>query len=181
MKLTKRIIAALVGVIGILLIGSLLISPRWQVERSIDISVAPGVVFPYINNLSKWQEWTSWYQRVPKPETHYSGPEEGVGARSAWQDASGQGELGIAMSVSDWGITYDLSFEHGEFTSRGEILLAPIAQGNGTRVTWRNHGDSGMSPVAKYFQLFMNPKIGADFQQSLENLKLKLEAIPKTA
>ena len=53
MKLTKRIIAALAGVIGILLIGSLLISPRWQVERSIDISVAPGVVFPYINNLSK--------------------------------------------------------------------------------------------------------------------------------
>lgn len=180
-KIVKISLGAIVGLIAVLLLGSLLIPSRWQVERSIDISVAPGVVFPYVNNLSKWPEWTSWYQREPKPVTRYSGPEEGVGAHSAWQDASGQGEMGITVSVSDWGITYDLSFERGEFVARGEILLAPIAQGNGTRITWRTRGDSGMNPLAKVFQLVVNRKIGADFQQSLDNLKRKLEAIPKNA
>lgn len=181
MKFVKISLGVLVGIIVLLLAGSLLIPSRWQVERNIDMGVAPGVVFPYVNNLRKWPEWTSWYQHEPKPVTQYSGPEEGVGARSHWQDASGQGEMNISMSVSDWGITYDLSFEHGEFSARGEILLRPIMQGGGTRITWRLHGDSGMNPVVKYFQLYMNPKIGADFQQSLERLKDKLEAIPKNA
>ncbi len=178
-KIVKISLGVLAGLIAVLLLGSLLISPRWQVERSIDISVAQDVVFPYVNNLSKWPEWTSWYQHEPKPVTHYSGPPEGVGARSAWQDASGQGEMGISVSVPDWGITYDLSFEHGEFVARGEILLAPMAQGSGTRVTWRTRGDSGMNPLAKYFQLVMNRLIGADFQKSLGNLKRMLEAAPK--
>ncbi len=181
MKIVKISLGVLAGVIVLLLLGSLLIPSRWQVERSIDIGVAPGVVFPYINNLSKWPEWTSWYRREPKPLTHYSGPEEGAGARSAWQDASGQGEMGITVSVPDWGITYDLSFGHGEYTARGEIMLAPLDQGNATRVTWRTRGDSGMNPLAKYFQRAMNPRIDADLQQSLEQLKRLLEAIPKNA
>lgn len=181
MKIVKISLGVLGSVIALLLLGSLLIPSRWQVERSINIDVAPGVVFPYVNNLSKWPQWTSWYQREPKPVTHYSGPEEGVGARSSWQDASGQGEMGITVSVTDWGITYDLSFEQGEFVARGEILLAPMAQGSATRVTWRTRGDNGMNPLAKYFQLVMGRMIGADFQQSLERLKHILEAIPKNA
>ena len=181
MKIVKISLGVLAGVIALLLLGSLLLPSRWQVERSIDIGVAPGVVFPYVNNLSKWPEWTSWYRREPRPVTQYSGPEEGVGARSTWQDASGQGEMDITVSVPDWGITYNLSLGHGEFVARGEILLAPIDQGSGTRVTWRTRGDSGMNPLAKYVQLFMNPMIAADFQQSLERLKQVLEAIPKNA
>ena len=181
MRLIKISLGMLAGLVVLLLAGSLLIPPHWQVERSIDIGVTPGVVFPYVNNLRKWPQWTRWYQREPKPVTQYSGPEEGVGAHSSWQDANGQGEMGITVSVSDWAITYDLSFEHGEYAARGEILLRPIMQGSGTRVTWRTHGDSGMNPVTKYFQLYMNRKIGADFQQSLESLKSKLEAIPKNA
>lgn len=181
MKIVRISLAVLAGVIALLLLGSLLLPSRWQVERSIDIGVAPGVVFPYVNNLRKWPEWTSWYQREPRPVTQYSGPEEGVGARSTWQDASGQGEMDITVSVPDWGVTYNLSFEHGEFVARGEILLAPIDQGSGTRVTWRTRGDSGMNPLARYFQLFMKPMIAADFQQSLERLKQVLEAIPKNA
>jgi hypothetical protein len=181
MKIVKISLAVPAGVIALLLLGSLLLPSRWQVERSIDIGVAPGVVFPYVNDLGKWPEWTSWYQREPKPVTQYSGPSAGAGARSTWQDAGGQGEMGITVSVPDWGITYDLSFEHGEFVARGEILLAPIDQGSGTRVTWRTRGDSGMNPLARYFQRVMSRRTGADFQQSLERLKQMLEAMPKNA
>ena len=37
-------------------------------------------------------------------------------------------------------------------------------------------GETGMNPVAKYFILLMDYGIGADFEQSLANLKRKLEA-----
>ncbi len=73
----------------------------------------------------------------------------------------------ITVSVPDWGMTYNLSFEHGD------ILLAPVA--DGTHVTWRMRGEVGMNPMAKYFAVLMDYRIGADFEQSLTNLKRKLE------
>ena len=173
MKILKISLGVIVGLALLLFLGSLLLPSQWQVERSIHIKAVPAEVFPYANNLTKWPEWTAWYQGEPPPVTRYSGPEAGVGAMSEWQDASGQGEMTITVSVPDWGMTYNLSFEHGEFTAHGEILLAPVA--DGTHVTWRMRGEVGMNPVAKYFALLMDYRIGADFEQSLANLKRKLE------
>ena len=173
MKILKISLGLIVGLVLLLLLGSLLLPSQWRVERSLHIKAPPAEVFPYVNNLTRWPEWTAWHQAEPQPVTRYSGPEAGVGAMSEWQDASGQGEMTITVSVPDWGMTYNLSFEHGEFTAHGEILLAPIA--DGTHVTWRMRGEVGMNPVAKYFALLMDYRVGADFEQSLVNLKRKLE------
>ena len=121
MKVFKISLGFIVGLVLLLLLGSLWLPSQWQVERSMRIKAVPAEVFPYVNNLTKWPEWTVWYQGEPQPVTRYSGPESGVGAMSEWQDASGQGEMAITVSVPDWGMTYNLSFEHGEFTAHGEI------------------------------------------------------------
>lgn len=173
MKALKIGIGVVIGAVALLLVLSLLLPSRWQVERSIDIQAPAAVVFPFINTLKKWPDWTAWYQRDPKPQTEYSGPESGIGAQSRWQDPSGQGAMIITASIPAQGITYDLDFNQGEFLAKGEFVLS--AAGDGTRVTWRTSGDVGMNPIGRYFALAMDRMMGPDFEQSLANLKRKLE------
>ncbi len=65
MKVLKISLGLIVGLVLLLLLGSLLLPSQWQVERSLRVKAAPAEVFPYVNNLSKWPEWTAWYQSEP--------------------------------------------------------------------------------------------------------------------
>lgn len=173
MKTLKVVFGSLVIFILLALVISLFLPSKWTVERKVEIQAAAADVFPYINNLRKWPEWTVWYQREPKPQTEYSGPEQGVGARSAWSDPSGSGELTITASEPNAGVEYTMEMNQGEFSSRGAIRLSPSPLG--TMVTWTLSGDVGMNPIGRYFVLGIDKMVGPDFENGLANLKRKLE------
>lgn len=56
----------------------------------------------------------------------------------------------------------------------GDLKFAP--EGAGTKVTWDMNGNAGMSPVFRWFGLFMDRMIGPDFEAGLNNLKKLAEA-----
>jgi hypothetical protein len=176
MPRVKRIAIA-VGVFLLLFAAiGFLLPTAWQVERQVVIAAPAASVFPYINSLKRWREWTVWYQRNPELKTEYSGPEAGVGATSRWTDEDGRGALKIMQSEGNGLVAYTLLLNGGQFVLHGQITL--LAEGAGTRVVWSATGATGRHPLARYAGLFTGLWVGSDLADSLALLKQKLEAKP---
>jgi hypothetical protein len=174
MQRLKRILIASVAFVLLLFAIGFLLPSAWQVERSVVIRASAPTIFPYLNSLKQWREWTVWYQQHPDMKTEYSGPDAGVGATSRWIGADGRGVMKIMQSEQNRFVAYTLLFNAGEFRTDGTLTLLP--EGEGTRVLWRAAGEIGRSPVNRYFALFLGHRIGADFEDSLTALKQKLES-----
>ena len=176
MKALKKIILAVLLIPMALVVVSLFLPSTYRVERSVAINGGPGAVFPYINTLKRWHEWTAWTViKYPDMKVSFSGPEAGVGASYSWEGKSnGRGTLNVTRSEPDKSIGYDLDFENGKYVSKGAITLEPI--GESVSVTWSNEGNLGWNPVSRFFGLFMDKMMGPDFEEGLRNLQKKVEA-----
>ena len=173
MQSLKRILIASVAFVLLLLAIGFLLPSAWQVERSVVIHAPAPVIFPYLNSLKQWREWTVWYQQHPDMKTEYSGPDAGVGATSRWNDEDGRGVMKVMQSEPNRFVAYTLLLNAGQFRADGTLSLIP--EGEGTRVVWGAAGEIGRSPVNRYFALILGRRIGADFDDSLTRLKQKLE------
>lgn len=176
MKALKKILVIILLVPILLLLGSLFLPSTYRVERSLIMQAKPEAVFPYLNTLTKWPDWTPWtVTKYPDMKISFEGPEAGVGAIYSWEGKStGQGTLKLTRSEPDKGLSYDLAFDHGKLLSTGVIHIEPL--GEGVKVTWSNEGDLGRNPVSRYFGVMMDRMIGPDFEQGLRNLQKKVEA-----
>jgi hypothetical protein len=164
--------------VGLLLVSFFLPS-KYRVVRSISMKAPAEIVFAHINSLNTWPTWTAWtVARYPDMQLSFSGPDSGVGATYTWSGkSSGQGTLTIIRSEPAKEIGYELVFENGKFKSHGAITLEPA--NDHLNVTWTNEGDLGSNPIARYFGLMMDRRMGSDFMQGLVNLKQKFEAAPR--
>jgi hypothetical protein len=182
MRALKKIILAVLLIPIVLVIVSLFLPSKYRVERRVTISAKPGAVFPYINTLKRWPEWTAWtvanYPGMKIGFDYFAGPEAGVGASYIWEDKStkhtGPGTLKITSSKPDKGISYDLDFENRTYVSKGVITLEP--SGEAVTVIWSNEGNLGWNPVSRFFGLFMDKMMGPDFEEELRNLQKRVEA-----
>lgn len=168
-RVTLLVILLLSGFLG----AGFLLPTVWQVERQVWIHAPPAAVFPYLNNLRKWRDWTVWYRHDPPPSTEYSGPDQGVGATSRWTDADTHGVMKIMESKPDRLVDYTLLLGGGEFALSGSLTLQP--EENGTRVIWRAGSETGNNPLDRYFGAIVKFRVGRDVDRSLALLREKLE------
>lgn len=173
----KKLVLVLFGLFILVTVVGFLLPSDYDVERSIVIQGDSATIFPYINNLQKWQAWTPWNKETyPTMIQTYSGPEEGVGAKSAWTDEkSGNGDLEIKTSDPEKGITYELHFD-GYSTSQCRIDMEKVE--GGVKVTMGMKGDMGGNPYTKYFGLMMDGAMGGEFEKGLKDLKMVVEKRP---
>jgi len=169
-----RILAATLALLLVPLAGAWLLPAEWQVERSVLIHAPAAKIFPHLNNLKRWREWTVWYARTPGMQVEYEGPDAGVGATSRWKDQDGRGALKIVRSDADRRVEYLLLLDGGRYEMNGLLLLVPEAEA--TRVTWRTSGVTAGSPLLRYVSLLMTVWLSRDFDASLARLKDQLEA-----
>jgi hypothetical protein len=176
MNALKKVILAVLLLPIVLVVVSLFLPSTYRVERRVTINAKPGAVFPHINTLKLWPEWTAWTtEKYPDMKASLTGPETGMGASYSWEGkSSGRGTLKITRSEPDKSIGYDLDFENGKYVSKGAITLEPV--GESVSVTWSNEGDLGWNPVSRFFGLFMDKMMGPDFEEGLRNLQKKVEA-----
>ena len=174
MKLLKRIVLIVLLLPVVLLIVSLFLPSKYHVERSVVIKAPTATIFPWINNPSRWPEWTAWTtEKDPTLTYAYSGPVEGAGAASEWTSQKmGSGSMKFTSADPQKGIRFDLSFDGGKFQSKGALLLDPV--GDSTKVTWSNDGELGGNPIFRYLGLFMDKMVGRDYEEGLEKLRRKL-------
>jgi hypothetical protein len=176
MKVLKKAVLIILLIPIALVVVSLFLPSAYRVERRVTMNARADVVFPRINNLKQWPEWTAWnVTKYPDMKISFAGPEAGVGASYSWEGkSSGRGALKLTRSEPDKGVGYNLEFENGKYLSKGAIALEPI--GEAVNVTWSNEGDLGWNPLSRCFGLFMDALMGPDLEEGLRNLQRKVEA-----
>lgn len=165
-----------IGIVLIVFVAVGFMLPRSaHVERSITINSTPEKVFGYVNNFREFNTWSPWAKRDPETQYRYSGPDAGVGATMAWQSSDpsvGKGSQRIIASEPGKRVVVALDFDDHHATAY--YVLVP--EGDITRVTWGFDSDLGMNPIARYFGLFFDKMIGADYEQGLGFLKARVES-----
>lgn len=175
MRILMKTLLVIVALVVIAAVVGFFLPSSYKVERSASIKAKPDVVFPYLNNLKRWPEWTAWTkERFPDMSIAFAGPEAGVGATYSWEGESvGRGTLKITGSEPGKSIDYDLDFDGGKYLSKGTLKLAE--EGDVVKVTWTNEGALGNNPVNRYFGLLMDKFLGPDFEAGLKNLQKQVE------
>jgi uncharacterized protein YndB with AHSA1/START domain len=166
---TLLILLVLLVAVGLLLPSSA------EVERSIVIDAPPAQVFPHLNSMRAFHEWSPWAEIDPQTRYEFAGPEQGVGSRMTWHSGDqrvGQGSQQIVESVAARRVVTQLEFgDQGD--GRATFLLEP--QGDGTLVRWQFRTEFGWDLFGRYVGLMMDSMIGAAYDKGLKDLKTRVE------
>jgi uncharacterized protein YndB with AHSA1/START domain len=173
MKVVKWMLIVVVGLVAVFLVGAMLITPTYKVERGIVINAPAKKIYPLVADPKAWKRWSIWDQREPNMKVAYSGAPAGQGAKWAWESKDGKGSMEFTAAEPDKSLRYLLTFIDMGTTSTGAFTFRP--EGNGTRVSWTNEGDMGGNPMMRWFAPFMEKMIGPDFDGGLANLKALAE------
>ena len=149
---------------------------QFAVSRSILIDAARAEVFPHVNNLRQWENWSPWAKLDPNAKSEFEGAQEGIGALMRWDGNKdvGQGSMEIIESIP------------AEFIKFQLIFLKPMAATNYatfrfdvdndmTKVTWTMTGHNNFAAKAVGLVMNCDKMIGGYFEQGLASLKAVAE------
>jgi carbon monoxide dehydrogenase subunit G len=162
----------LLGILAAVAVG---LPAHVTVTRAKSISAPESAVFPYLNNLHRFSEWSPWQLRDPQLAVTYAGPEQGKGATIQWtsqKPSIGTGSMEITESEPNRNIDLVVNFNGLEGT--GAFSVVP--DGSGSKVTWSFGFDSGTSPLKRWKALMIDGFVGAEYQAGLDRLKEKIES-----
>ena len=143
----------------------------YHVERSTTVDAPAATVFAQIDDLSVWKEWSPWEKKDPAMKRSFSGPQDGKGARYAWEGKkAGAGSMEITEAKPSSQVSLRLDFTK-PFKANNLVDFTMVARGDSTDVTWEMHGP--MSFVSKIMHVVINTDrmVGKDFDKGLANLK----------
>ena len=176
----KKIFLVLAALIVVFVIVVALQPAAFRVQRSITIAAPPSTVFPHVNDVHQFQEWSPWAKIDPNTKMTYEGPAAGTGAKFSWagNNQVGEGAMSVTDSRPNEKIEFKLEFKKPfEATNTADFTFQP--EGDKTSVTWGMNGTKNF--VMKAFGLFMDcdKMIGPDFEKGLASLKNISEAEAK--
>jgi uncharacterized protein YndB with AHSA1/START domain len=175
--LIKRFIIGFAALLVVLVLVSQVLPGAVHVERRIAINAAPEVVFPFVNSPRQTEEWSPWLERDRNAALKYEGPDAGVGAKLIWRSdvpEVGAGTFTVTESKPNALVRVALTFEgHGDATAYHQLTSTT----SGTIVVWGFDVTLSRNPVERYFGLFFDSMIGADYERGLANLKNVVERI----
>jgi uncharacterized protein YndB with AHSA1/START domain len=171
MRFVKKIFFGLLVLVAVLAGVAFLLPREVAVSRAITIAAPPEAVFPYINDLKKFNAWSPWAKIDPKTVYKFEGPASGKGQKVSWSSTHehvGTGSQQIIESIANKHVRTALDFgDHG--TAKASFDLAPVK--GGTRVTWGFKTDTGNNPLLRWMGLMMDGWIGEQYEKGLHNLK----------
>jgi hypothetical protein len=169
-----RLVLGILVLVAILAAVAVGLPPHVTVARSVVINAPEYAVFPYLDNLHRFADWSPWSARDPQLRVSYSGPESGTGAEIQWtsEKASiGTGSMKITESEPSRHIALAVNFNGLEGTSAYE--LAP--SGSGSKVTWSFGYDTGSNPLRRWKGLMLDGFVGSEYSAGLNKLKARIE------
>ena len=176
-KILFIIAGSLISLLAILYIVSLFLPSTYKIETTVVVKAQSEDIFPFIDNLKSWQEWTVWNKAQDSSLVNtYDGPSNGEGAILNWKGKKlGEGYLKITLSRPVKELEYEMGLFKGSFKIHGKFSF--VINVEGTKVTWTNNGDVGSNPIARYFLAFsdLDKVIAPDYKKGLTNLKTLVE------
>ena len=179
MKIVKRILLGIAGVIVLLLVIGLFIKRDYTVSREITINEPVETVFNYVVLLKNQDHYSKWAIMDPNMKKEYKGTDGTVGFVSGWDSQNkdlGKGEQEITKIEPDKRIDYELRFYRPfEAVEQAYMTTEPIGQ-DSTHVVWGFDGH--LNYPVNLMLLFVNfdKILGADLQGGLKRLKHQLES-----
>lgn len=171
----KKVFGGMGLIIVIILIWAAFRPENMTVSREVTIKSTPEKLFPFINNSKKSNAWMPWSESDPTVQFQYSGPEEGLGAKSSWTGKEmGVGEAEVIESNPNQSVKTQLTYtEPFEMSQLAEVSLLP--QGQETVVKWSVSGKQNY--LFKLIGIFFSSDqmIGKEFERGLSRLKVLAE------
>jgi hypothetical protein len=177
-RLLRIVFFAVAALVGLILVVGLFLPTTAHVERSIVTGASPDTVYGIVSGFRRFNEWSPWFDLDPQAQYTYTGPESGVGATMAWASdpsKAGSGTQEIVAVEPGRSVTTRLDFgPQGQATA--QMTIEP--DGAGSRVTWAFDTSFEGDFLGRYFGLFFDRWIGADYEKGLARLKAIAEATP---
>lgn len=174
MKILKRILFIILGIVVLLLITALFVNKDYTVERAVVINKPKQEVFDYVKLLENQRNYNIWVMSDPDVRIDQKGADGTVGFVSSWEgEKAGKGEQQIRNLVEGKRIDIDLHFIKPMESDATAWMTTSSVSENATELKW---GMQGHSPYPLNFMNLFVPKIlGDDMDESLSNLKKILE------
>ncbi len=148
----------------------------FTVRRTISINAAPEKIFPFIDDLRKWDSWSPYEKIDPAMKRTYSGAANGKGSVYEWDGdwKVGKGRVEIAETSPPSKVRIKLDMIK-PIEGHNIVDFTLESNGDSTIVTWAMHGPRPY--LSKVIGLFMNMDrmIGKEFEAGLANLKAVAE------
>lgn len=164
----RKIVPLFAGIAAVLVtivaVG-LMLPGTWEAEQTVELQASPSELFPFLADLSRWDDWTVWSEF----ESVVSDPSAGKGATRSWDDAEyGAGRIQLIEVLPLSLVRYRVELEGGGVWIEGEITLEE--RHSGTAVRWLESGDFGWNPLMGYMARRMPESQAAQLLESLERL-----------
>ncbi|MES2591261.1 MAG: SRPBCC family protein [Bacteroidota bacterium] len=178
MKIIKKLLIAVVGLIVLVLIIAIFVKKEYAVEREVVINKPKSEVFEYIKYLKNQDSFSVWAMKDPNMKKEYKGEDGTVGFISAWDSEMkdvGKGEQEIKGIIEGAKVEYELRFIKPFEATDDAYMITEAAADNHTTVKWGFRGK--MDYPMNFMLLFMDMEdmLGKDLQQGLNNLKEQIE------
>lgn len=168
---------SLAALIALLVLFAALKPNEFRVARSRTIAASPSALFPRINDLHRFQDWSPYRERDPQAINEFTGPPAGPGAKFRWSGNNnvGEGSMTIKETVPDRLVRVDLEFVR-PFKGQNVVDFTLEPSGRETNVTWAMTGQYVLASKIVGLFINMDRMIGGDFEQGLAKLKTLAEA-----
>lgn len=173
----KKLLLIPILALGILL-GYISSKPdQFEISREAVFAAGPESLFPQLNNLRKFQDWSPWARIDPECQHTFEGPEAGVGSIHRWSgnDEVGEGSMTILESETNARILSRLDFKKPfEAINMTEFRLVP-EEGGKTRLIWTLNGTNSFIGKLFHHLCGIEAMVGGQFEQGLGQLKQLVE------
>ncbi|MEO6305303.1 MAG: SRPBCC family protein [Bacteroidia bacterium] len=176
MNILITIIAAIVGLIVLLLIIALFIKKETVIEREVIINKSKPEVFEYIKHIKNQDKYSKWNMTDPNMKKEYKGTDGAVGFVYSWDSENknvGKGEQEIKNISEGEKIEMELRFVKPFVGVSDTSMATQSISEKQTKVKW------GFKSKSKYpmnlMSAMMEGMLSKDLEIGLNNLKNNLE------
>jgi Polyketide cyclase / dehydrase and lipid transport len=174
LKIVLAVVA--LGVLGVLALAAMR-PDDFRVERRMLVKAPPEKLFPYIDNLRGFDQWSPYKAKDAQLKGSFSGPEAGPGAKYEWVGNAevGQGSMEIKSHQPNAQVLVEMVFIK-PFAGINTVEFGLTPKAGGTEVSWAIYGPQAFIPKLMGMFFNMDKMIGTDFEKGLDNLRKLAEA-----
>jgi hypothetical protein len=172
MRFMKRLLVGLVLLVAAFLAVVWFQPDDYRLTRQTAIAAPAAAIFPHVNDLKQWEDWSPWAKLDPAAKVTFSGPQSGVGASFQWDgnDKIGAGTMTITESKPNERIATRTDFvKPFAGTSNADFIFSE--SGGQTNVIWSMFGRQNFIGKAMCLFMSMEKMVGPDFERGLAALK----------
>ncbi len=173
MKWLLRGIGLIICLFLLTCIIGLFLPATQTVERSVEVKAYPEDIFPLLNDLKAYSQWSPLHALLTDAETIYGGAESGVGQTMAWQNGTGAYPFGsqeITQSQSSEFVRVQVNLSGKLATATHAILPSP--DGESVTVLTKSEIELGGFPyLERVRSKLRSGGLNSQFDNSLMRLK----------